>query len=242
MFRRRVGGVYFAIITQAFAAIMTILIIGQQGYTGGINGITDLRTLLGWDIRSERPRKSSTSSMRSFCSAHCSRAIRASRSSAACSSRCATRKTACGSRAIAWPASRSSSFVAATLSGIGGAMFTLQFGFMSPTFVGIVPSIEMVIFAAVGGRLSILGAVYGALLVNWAKTALLRSLPGALALRYGRRCSSPWSWPSPTGSPASMQAMSHRYFLAYGRGQRVPAAHRVRCRACAFRCQIGGLR
>ena len=53
MFRRRVGGVYFAIITQAFAAILTILIIGQQGYTGGVNGITDLRTLLGWDIRTD---------------------------------------------------------------------------------------------------------------------------------------------------------------------------------------------
>src|SRR6266540_3040388 len=38
MFKRRVGGVYFAIITQAMAAVMTILIIGQQGYTGGING------------------------------------------------------------------------------------------------------------------------------------------------------------------------------------------------------------
>src|SRR5690349_17795109 len=53
MFKRRVGGVYFAIITQAFAAVMTILIIGRQGYTGGINGITDLRTLLGWDIRTD---------------------------------------------------------------------------------------------------------------------------------------------------------------------------------------------
>src|ERR1700721_4876471 len=51
LFKRRVGGVYFAIITQALAAVMTILIVGQQGYTGGINGITDLRTLLGWDIR-----------------------------------------------------------------------------------------------------------------------------------------------------------------------------------------------
>src|ERR1700684_1183823 len=49
MFKRRVGGTYFAIITQAVAAILTILIVGQQGYTGGINGMTDLRTLLGWD-------------------------------------------------------------------------------------------------------------------------------------------------------------------------------------------------
>src|SRR5580658_1961042 len=54
MFKRRVGGVYFAIITQALAAILTILIVGQQGYTGGINGITDLRTLEGWDIRTDR--------------------------------------------------------------------------------------------------------------------------------------------------------------------------------------------
>jgi urea transport system permease protein len=53
MFKRRVGGVYFAIITQALVAVMTILIVGQQGYTGGINGITDLRTLLGWDIRTD---------------------------------------------------------------------------------------------------------------------------------------------------------------------------------------------
>jgi len=53
MFKRRVGGVYFAIITQAVAAILTILIVGSQGMTGGINGITDLRTLLGWDIRTD---------------------------------------------------------------------------------------------------------------------------------------------------------------------------------------------
>ena len=53
MFKRRVGGTYFAIITQAIASILTILIIGQQGYTGGVNGITDLRTLDGWDIRTD---------------------------------------------------------------------------------------------------------------------------------------------------------------------------------------------
>lgn len=56
-------------------------------------------------------------------------------------------------------------------------MFTLQVGFMSPSFVGIVPSIEMVIFCAVGGRLSILGAVYGTLLINFSKTAFSESFP-----------------------------------------------------------------
>ncbi len=53
MFKRRVGGVYFAIITQAVALILTVLIIGQQGYTGGVNGMTDLKTLWGWDTRTD---------------------------------------------------------------------------------------------------------------------------------------------------------------------------------------------
>src|SRR3546814_607016 len=56
MFKRRVGDVYFAIVTQAVALILSVLIIGQQGYTGGVNGITDLKTLLGWDIRTDSAR------------------------------------------------------------------------------------------------------------------------------------------------------------------------------------------
>jgi len=48
---------------------------------------------------------------------------------------------------------------------------------LSTTIVGVVPSIELVIYCAVGGRLSILGAVYGALLVNWAKTVFSESFP-----------------------------------------------------------------
>jgi urea transport system permease protein len=67
--------------------------------------------------------------------------------------------------------------LAAGLSGIGGALFSLQVGFMSPSFVGIVPSIEMVIFAAVGGRMSLVGAVYGTLLVNAGKTLFSESFP-----------------------------------------------------------------
>ncbi len=67
--------------------------------------------------------------------------------------------------------------LAAALSAVGGAMFALQVGFMSPSFVGIVPSIEMVIFAAVGGRMSLVGAVYGTLLVNFGKTYFSESFP-----------------------------------------------------------------
>ncbi len=129
MFKRRVGGTYFAIITQAVAAILTILIVGQQGYTGGINGMTDLRTLKGWDIRPDH------------------------------------------AKIVLYFFEVGCLFV---------CIFIAQFirvGFMSPSFVGIVPSIEMVIYTAVGGRLSILGAIYGTLLVNFAKTSLSESFP-----------------------------------------------------------------
>jgi urea transport system permease protein len=66
---------------------------------------------------------------------------------------------------------------AAALSGLGGALFVLQVGFISPSLVGIVPSIEMVIFAAVGGRASLYGAVYGTLLVNTGKSLFSETFP-----------------------------------------------------------------
>ena len=50
-FKGRVSGVVFAILTQSMVACLWYFIVGNQGYFGGINGITDLKTLKGWDIR-----------------------------------------------------------------------------------------------------------------------------------------------------------------------------------------------
>ena len=179
MFKRRVGDVYFSIVTQAIAAILTILIIGQQGLTGGVNGITDLKTLLGWDIRTDSARMilyfvnvalliACILFGRYILSSKLGRLLMAMRDK---------------EERVRFSGYDVASFkifvfcVAAAFSAIGGAMFTLQVGFMSPSFVGIVPSIEMVIFAAVGGRMSLLGAVYGTLLVNLGKTYFSETLP-----------------------------------------------------------------
>lgn len=179
MFKRRVGGVYFAIITQAVASILTILIIGQQGYTGGVNGITDLRTFLGWDIRTDGAKN-----ILYFVNAGllilCLLVAQWVRTSKFGRLLVAMREREDRVRFSGYDVSSFKIFIfclAATFSAIGGAMFTLQVGFMSPSFVGIVPSIEMVIFCAVGGRLSILGAVYGTLLINFSKTAFSESFP-----------------------------------------------------------------
>jgi urea transport system permease protein len=179
MFKRRVGGVYFAIITQAVALILTVLIIGQQGYTGGVNGMTDLKTLLGWDTRTD----SAKYILYYVCVALLVASIvlcRWIQTSKLGTLLLAIRDKEDRVRFSGYDVSNFKVFtfcLAAGLSGIGGALFALQVGFMSPSFVGIVPSIEMVIFCAVGGRMSLVGAVYGALLVNAGKTLFSESFP-----------------------------------------------------------------
>jgi urea transport system permease protein len=179
MFKRRVAGVYFSIITQAIASILTILIVGQQGYTGGINGMTDLRTLLGWDIRTDSAKYVLyyVNAVLLMLSILLGRAVIASKLGKLM---LAMRDREDRVRFSGYDVANFKIFIfvlSAMISAIGGAMFTLQVGFMSPSFVGIVPSIEMVIFAAVGGRMSLIGAVYGTLLVNFGKTYFSESFP-----------------------------------------------------------------
>jgi urea transport system permease protein len=179
MFKRRVGGVYFAIITQAIALILSVLIVGQQGVTGGINGMTDLKTLLGWDIRTD-----SAKYILYFVNAGLllgavllARWVLSTKFGMLL---LALRDKEDRVRFSGYDVANFKILVfclSAVLCAVGGAMFTLQVGFMSPSFVGIVPSIEMVIFAAVGGRMSVVGAVYGTLLVNFGKTYFSEQYP-----------------------------------------------------------------
>jgi len=179
MFKRRVGGVYFAVITQALALILSLGIDGNQGLTGGRNGITDLRTLLGWDIRT----KAAQYVLYFTCAGLLIGAILLSRY--VLSTRMGRLLLAMKDREdrvrfSGYDVANFKVFVfclAAAMSGVGGALFVLQVGFISPSLVGIVPSIEMVIFAAVGGKHSLLGAVYGTLLVNTGKSLFSENFP-----------------------------------------------------------------
>ncbi len=179
MFRRRVGGVYFAIITQAIALIISLGIDGNQGLTGGRNGITDLRTLLGWDIRSTSAQYVLyyVSALLLFACILFGRYVVNTRMGRVLM---AIRDREDRVRFSGYDVALYRSFIfalAALFAGLGGAMFVLQVGFMSPSLIGIVPSIEMVIFAAVGGRLSVIGAVYGTLIVNLGKTTFSEAFP-----------------------------------------------------------------
>ena len=171
-FRKRVGGVYFSIITLAFSAIMAIVIIGQQGVTGGINGITDFKTFFGISFEDEgvRTRLYFATVVLLMGVLVVGRFIVRSRLGKIL---VAIRDREDRVRFSGYDPALFKGFIfacAAVFASIGGALFTLQVGLASPSLVGIVPSIEMVIYAAVGGRLSVVGAVYGAVLVGTAKT------------------------------------------------------------------------
>jgi urea transport system permease protein len=179
LFRRRVGGVYFAIITQAIALILSLGIDGNQGLTGGRNGITDLRTMWGWDIRSENAQYILYFLCVTllFTVALAGKYIINTRLGRVL---VAIRDREDRVRFSGYDVAMIRTFVfafAAMISGLGGALFVLQVGFMSPSIIGIVPSIELVIFTAVGGRLSILGAILGCLIVNFGKTTFSEAYP-----------------------------------------------------------------
>jgi urea transport system permease protein len=171
-FRKRVGGVYFSIITLALSAIMSIVIIGQQGVTGGVNGITDFKTFFGISFEAQGVRTGLyfVTVVLLLIALVAGRIIVGSRLGKIL---VAIRDREDRVRFSGYDPAMFKGFifaVAAVLSSIGGALFTLQIGLASPSLVGIVPSIEMVIYAAVGGRLSPIGAVYGAILVGAGKT------------------------------------------------------------------------
>lgn len=67
--------------------------------------------------------------------------------------------------------------VSAAMAGIAGMLFVLQDGMISPEMMGIIPSVEMVLWVAIGGRHSIFGAVLGALLTNGMKSYLSEYYP-----------------------------------------------------------------
>ncbi len=179
IFRKRVSGVYFAIVTLALALTMTVLIIGQQGETGGANGITDFKTMLGFDVLGDISKRN----------IYLAEVLLLLAVMAAASwllhtrfgkILIAVRDREDRVRFSGYDTAMIKAFiftVAAVLSSIGGALFTLQVGLITPSLIGTVASVEMVIYAAIGGRLSMPGAVIGALVVGFMKSYLSEQFP-----------------------------------------------------------------
>lgn len=179
IFKRRVSGVYFAIVTLALALTLTVVVIGQQGDTGGANGITDFRTLLGLDIVSDDAKRTMYFIEVLVIALVMAIALVIVRSRFG-KILIAIRDREDRVRFSGYNTAHMKAFVfavAAVLSSIGGAFYSLQVGLIAPGVIGVVASVEMVIYAAVGGRLSIPGAVIGALLIGFLKSYLSETFP-----------------------------------------------------------------
>lgn len=181
IFRSRVQGVYFSIITQALTLLTSIWFIGQQAYTGGTNGITNIGSaqLFGRSVLSSEMQHAFY-----FATVIClalvyvlARWIIDSRFGRLL---VAARDNENRVRFLGYNPVTLKVIVfalSAALAALAGILFVPQVGIISPTSMGVVPSIEMVIWVAVGGRGTLLGAIIGALTVSYGRSLLSESYP-----------------------------------------------------------------
>lgn len=179
IFRRRVKGAYFAILSQALAAAFAVLLIGQQATTGGSNGLSGFRSFFGFDLADPANKRM----LYLLAAAVLLAAVAAARQlmhSRFGELLVAVRDQEERVRFLGYdPAAVKTAVyvLAAVMAGVAGALFVPIVGIISPADVGVAPSIAFLIGVAIGGRSTLLGPVLGALGVAIAQTSLASSFP-----------------------------------------------------------------
>ena len=180
VFRNRIKGVYFSILTQAALLVFFNFFNGQQKLINGTNGLkTDTALFLGQMVGSDAMQRllfwitvvlviGAWLLCRWLTRGRFGDALIAIRDDEA-------RLRFSGYNPTAYKTLVFT--VAGALAGISGALYTVQSGIVSPQFMAVPFSIEMVIWVAVGGRGTLLGAVLGAVLINYAKSLISEQLP-----------------------------------------------------------------
>jgi len=180
VFRNRIKGVYFSILTQAALLVFFNFFNGQQKLINGTNGLkTDTAKLFGELVGSDAMQRNlfwltvllviaAWLLCRRLTNGRFGDALVAIRDDE-------PRMRFTGYNPTAYKTLVFT--VAGALAGISGALYTVQSGIISPQFMAVPFSIEMVIWVAVGGRGTLLGAVLGAVLINYAKSLISEQLP-----------------------------------------------------------------
>lgn len=179
VFKRRVRGAYFAILSQALAAAFAILLIGQQKVTGGTNGLNGFQGFFGYDL-SDPVNKRMLYYIAAVVLLLMVAAVRLLMRSRYGELLVAVRDQENRVRFLGYDPALVKVVaytVAAAFAAIGGALFTPIVGIISPADVGVVPSIAFLVGVAIGGRATLLGPVLGAIGVSWAETSLSESFP-----------------------------------------------------------------
>jgi urea transport system permease protein len=186
VFKRRVKGAYFAILSQALAAALAILLVGQTGL-GGSNGLNRFRTFFGFNLNDPLNRQ-----MLYFIAAGVLlivvAVVRQLMQSRYGELLVAVRDGEERVRFLGYdPANIKvvAYTVAALFASIAGALFAPIVGFIAPSQVGILPSIAFLIGVAIGGRTTLLGPVLGAIGVAWAQTLFSERFPSEWTYAQG---------------------------------------------------------
>lgn len=178
-FRSRVSGVYLSIITQAMTfALMLAFFRNDMGF-GGNNGLTDFKELLGFDLRSQGTRAGL------FIASGCALllgllACRVIVTSKLGKILVGIRDAESRTRFLGYRVEHYKLFVftvSAVMAGIAGALYVPQVGIINPGEFAPANSIEIVVWVALGGRGTLIGAIMGAVLVNMAKSYLTAAFP-----------------------------------------------------------------
>ncbi|GFZ76981.1 ABC transporter permease [Paenibacillus marchantiophytorum] len=186
-FRNRIKGAFFSILSQALVIITVTLFVGQQGYTGGTNGLTNFSTFLGLDLQAQSTKLLFfylTLAIVALVLILCSILVTSRLGNILTAIRDGENRV----RFIGYNPVTYKVFIycaSAGLAGLAGVLFVLQEGIISPAQMGIVPSIEMVLWVAIGGRSTIGGAVLGALVTNAAKTTFSEAYPAWWPIMLG---------------------------------------------------------
>jgi urea transport system permease protein len=180
-FRSRVTGVYLSIITQALTYALLLTFFRNDTGFGGNNGLTDFKSILGFDIQSQATRRGLYVASILAAGAGfllCRFIVTAKLGRVLLALRDAENRV----RFLGYSVEHAKVFtftVSAMLAGVAGSLYVPQVGIINPSEFSPAYSIEIAIWVAVGGRGTLAGAMLGAVLVNLMKTWLTGTIPEA---------------------------------------------------------------
>jgi urea transport system permease protein len=186
-FRSRIRGVYFSIITQALALSAWLVFNRNEMNLGGTNGLADFKTIFGYALNRPATQRGLyvATAVCLVASYLVCRWITRSRAGKVL---VAIRDSETRVLFSGYSPARFKLFVfviSAVLAGVAGALYVPQVGIITPAKIGVLPSIEMVVWVAAGGRGTLIGAMAGAVGVNWMQSWLTTSYPDVWLLFLG---------------------------------------------------------
>jgi urea transport system permease protein len=179
-FRSRVTGVYLSIITQAMTYALLLAFFRNDMGFGGNNGLTDFKDILGFNVQAQ-PTRAALFAISVLALIICFMVCRTIVASKLGMVLVSIRDAESRTRFLGYRVENYKLFVftlSACMAGVAGALYVPQVGIINPSEFAPANSIEAVIWVAVGGRGTLIGAALGAVVVNYGKTTFTS---GALA-------------------------------------------------------------